>query len=465
MPKQKIFFRADAGHDIGYGHFIRSLALADMLKDDFDCTFFTQTPTDFQRSEADNVCRLVSVPSDDSKFNHFLDQLDGSEIVVLDNYFYSPEYQKGIKEKGCRLVCIDDIHDRHFHADAIINHCITDCSCYDIESSTFLFLGPKWALLRKPFLSNIKINDGNSWLITFGGTDEYNLTEKYATFLASNGIGNISVLIGDQYAFKSSLEKIKGLRIYSNLSADHVAELMISSGKVICSASSVCYESLACGCKVFAGYYADNQKEFYDNLVKHKLIYPLGNLLQKEACFDIQYPIENNPLSFSNISTRYINLFKALSLTYLSYYEMTDEQSRSVWECRNREEIRQWMSNPCPFTFDSHKSFVNGLKNKTDKQYYAFFNGNEFIGSYDFVDIKNGESAERGLFVNPDYHGKGIASVMETLMDGLIRKYNISYLNAEVLKTNRSSIKYHMKSGYILENEDGKYYYFKKYLV
>ena len=37
---QKIYFRADASATIGYGHFIRTLALADMLKDDFDCTFF-----------------------------------------------------------------------------------------------------------------------------------------------------------------------------------------------------------------------------------------------------------------------------------------------------------------------------------------------------------------------------------------------------------------------------------------
>ena len=36
---QKIIFRADAGAGIGYGHFIRSLALADMLKNDFDCVF------------------------------------------------------------------------------------------------------------------------------------------------------------------------------------------------------------------------------------------------------------------------------------------------------------------------------------------------------------------------------------------------------------------------------------------
>ena len=50
FPK-KIFFRADAGYNIGYGHFVRTLALADILKKDFDCTFFTCHPTKHQINE------------------------------------------------------------------------------------------------------------------------------------------------------------------------------------------------------------------------------------------------------------------------------------------------------------------------------------------------------------------------------------------------------------------------------
>ena len=84
--KRKIFFRADAAAHIGYGHFVRSLALADMLKDDFDCTFFTMSPTRYQQEEVAKVCKLVSLPSDDSRFDIFLGMISGDEIVVLDNY-------------------------------------------------------------------------------------------------------------------------------------------------------------------------------------------------------------------------------------------------------------------------------------------------------------------------------------------------------------------------------------------
>ena len=68
--KKKIYFRADAGQSIGYGHFIRTLALADMLKDDFDCVFFTQTPTDYQKKEMELVCRYVELPADESQHRY-----------------------------------------------------------------------------------------------------------------------------------------------------------------------------------------------------------------------------------------------------------------------------------------------------------------------------------------------------------------------------------------------------------
>ena len=83
-----MYFRADADDTIGYGHWVRSLALADMLKEDFECIFCTQSPTDYQKKEMSRVCRYLELPSDDRKFSFFLELLDGDEIVVLDNFFF-----------------------------------------------------------------------------------------------------------------------------------------------------------------------------------------------------------------------------------------------------------------------------------------------------------------------------------------------------------------------------------------
>lgn len=283
MNKRKIFFRADAGAQIGYGHFIRTLALADMLREDFDCTFFTQSPSEYQQKEAEKVCPLIALPSDDSKFDKFLEYLTGDEIVVLDNYFFTSEYQKRIKEKGCKLVCIDDMHDKHYYADVVINHGLTDKSLFDTEPYTRLCLGLDYALLRKPFLQKVdetKREKGH-WFICFGGSDWNNLTYKYASFLAISGIASkISIVVGDRYKHQEMLKPLSGVAIHRNLSADEMSDLLLMSEYAILPCSSICIEALSRGCKVCAGYYVDNQEDFYHALAIGCLIYPLGNMLK-----------------------------------------------------------------------------------------------------------------------------------------------------------------------------------------
>ena len=111
--KKRILFRADANVQIGYGHFVRTLALADMLKDDFECVFYTQEPTEYQKRAVGEVCDLVALPSDETKFDVFLSCLSGNEIVFLDNYFFTSEYERQIKRKGCKLVCLAPYNIHH----------------------------------------------------------------------------------------------------------------------------------------------------------------------------------------------------------------------------------------------------------------------------------------------------------------------------------------------------------------
>lgn len=462
--RKKIYFRADAGPNIGYGHFIRTLALADMLKDEFECTFFTQSPTAYQEAEVSKVCSLESLPADDTKYDLFLQRLTGEEIVVLDNYFYSSQYQKRIKEKGCRLVCIDDIHDRHFFADLLINHGVEDITLYAAEKYTRYFMGPQWALLRAPFLyaSSASERDQDHWVISFGGSDPNNLTLKFVTYLRSLSPNcSISLLLGDGYAYSDTVERLPRLKIYKRQTAEQVAALFNSAGHVLCSASSVCYEALACGCQVHAGYYVDNQVDFYHYIEKAQMVDPLGDLRDDSIRLNLNYH-SHAKIDFSAIADRYRMLFESLNYELVDYPSMTPAQSKATWLCRNREEIRCWMTNPQPFSFESHLSFVESLKSHPSKVYYALFDGDEFMGSYDFVGIKEGESAERGLFVNPDCQGRRVATMMEILLDGEIRKRGVKTLLAEVFKNNDRSYRYHLKLGYEVYKEDEKFFYLKR---
>ena len=283
--KQKILFRADAGAEIGYGHFIRTLALADMLKDDFECVFFTQAPSEYQRKECEKVCRLVELPEDETRFQLFLDSLQGDEIVVLDNYFYTTEYQKAIKNKGCKLVCIDDMHDKHYVADVVVNHGLVEPDEFDCENFTRLCLGASWALLRRPFLIPIKsIERKPQLVICFGGADPQHLTDKVVSMLFSLKLEQrIVVILGDT-AFLSG-ENRKKVTILHNLSAQQMADLFEESAFGILPASTVSMEATSRGLPLLIGYYVDNQEEGYLKSVKSGSFIPLGDfrMLTKET--------------------------------------------------------------------------------------------------------------------------------------------------------------------------------------
>ena len=313
--KRKIYFRADAGPTIGYGHYIRSLALAEMLKQDFDCTMFTQMPTDYQLRECESVCPIVALPDDDSKFEKFLEYLKGDEIVVLDNYFFTTKYQRTIKAKGCTLVCIDDMHDKHYVADMIINHGTVSPKDYDAEPYTRYCLGSKYALLRRPFLEHGEgIHTKGVYVICFGGSDQYNLTKKYIDILLeTRRIQQIYAIVGDGYRYVDSISHYMEVKVLKNLTALQMASILLESEAIFCSASSICREAMACGTKVYAGWYVDNQQADYELLKKNKFIIPLGFLIEDSTLREMGIDEHNLPSYSKDIIKRYINEFLHLS--------------------------------------------------------------------------------------------------------------------------------------------------------
>lgn len=315
--KRRVYFRADAGADIGYGHFIRTLALADMLKDDFDCTFFTCHPTSYQVSEMEKVCSFV-ILQEGTHYDDFLSYLQGDEIVVLDNYFFTTDYQRAIKHKGCYLVCVDDMHDKHYVSDLVINHALTDSSLFDVEPYTKLCLGFDWALLRKPFLEVVnkhEVRAVKNLLICFGGSDYLNLTQKFINLLLHEGCGIfIRVIIGDKYVVNNRIESLQ-VEYLHNLSAAEMVNMLTISDLAILPTSGVCLEALACGTPIAAGFFVDNQMKIYDEYLARNLIYPLGDLRSfNREHFDLdnmrRFAILNHvSVPMSSVSTNYIRLF------------------------------------------------------------------------------------------------------------------------------------------------------------
>jgi len=321
---QKILFRADAGAGIGYGHFIRSLALADMLKNDFDCVFYTSEPTPYQVAQIESVCPYFSL-EEKAKFHQFLDCLKGDEIVVLDNYFFTTDYQRRIKAKGCKLACIDDMHDKHYVADLIINQgicwTIEDYSC---EPYTRFAFGLQYSLLRKSFFEacekrSVKnVKDGClSIVVAFGGSDFLDLTHKVIQGIKDfPRVRHITAIVGDRYASEKIIVSEK-VEYKKNLRAGEIAELFLKTDTAILPASTMMNEAMACGTSIIGGFYVNNQEYDYYSYLKENMIIGVGDYSDEDSVERIIKALSRKETGVVNGITpdtprRMIKLFKSL---------------------------------------------------------------------------------------------------------------------------------------------------------
>ena len=279
MVKRRICFRSDGNSDIGFGHVIRSLALADMLKLEFECVFYTRFINSYLKSEIKRSCEDSKILSSENHYVEFIESLRGDEIVVLDNYFFSTEYQQEIQSIGCSLVCIDDMHEQHFVADLVINHAegVTKKQ-YSICENTQLLLGYKYALLRNVFLEyaskhnqvNLRLKkELDSLFICLGGADPNNLTKCILEETLKIGFKIIVVVVGAGYKFLSSIEKYcsSNLKIYQGISSHEIFKLMSHSSFGILPSSTIAMEGCAVRLPFITGYYVKNQINIYKGIV------------------------------------------------------------------------------------------------------------------------------------------------------------------------------------------------------
>lgn len=292
----KVYFRADGNSEIGLGHVIRSLALADMLKNDFACHFVIRMPLEILKNQILIACEsIIELPNADN-VNEEVDflienHLTGEEIVVLDGYHFGESYQKDIRKKGSKLVCIDDIQHTHFSADAVINHAPgLDLQVFSKETYTNLFLGTEYALLRPAFLKAAVVKriptEIETIFICFGGADFNNLSLKVLQLFSAfkNRKYNINMVLGGANKFKQQIKnfaetiKESTINLYENLSAEQMVEVMQKSDVAIVPASSIMYEVLAVKMPIIGGYYVDNQVNIYHGFNEKELIIGVGDL-------------------------------------------------------------------------------------------------------------------------------------------------------------------------------------------
>jgi UDP-2,4-diacetamido-2,4,6-trideoxy-beta-L-altropyranose hydrolase len=316
---KKVYIRVDASPEIGLGHVVRCIALAQMISNDFEIIFVTQNlPEKIQQNIFELNFKLISITEE----NEITSILSTNDIVVIDHYGLGIDYHRLLKQQRVKIVCIDDIHEKEFDADLIINHAPSVSSdSYKSNHSTVYALGLYYALLRPIFFQQKTeyTKEKNSLLICFGGSDFKNLTLNVLTeVLKGNSFEQITVVTGSAYLYIDELNPLltsdNRVTHYHAVNDLKIFELLSKSEASITPASGILFEAIACNCIAISGYYVENQTLIYKGFLELNAIVDakdFSNLALQESFLRAQ-TFSNNVWIDGKSPERILTLFKNL---------------------------------------------------------------------------------------------------------------------------------------------------------
>ena len=468
MAKTKVVIRVDGNSNIGLGHIYRGIALAEMLRDEFDISFLVKSDTTSEPiSDAGFTLNFIPVDVELSYEPKYLaNKLSKDTIVVLDGYDFKETYQQKIKNLGFKLVYIDDLTEGTQKADLVINHSpgVKERD-YKKESYTKLLLGLDYALLRKSFIDSVTIDEsrigtsGKSVLVSFGGADPDDLTlEVVNNIISIDDIAIVNVMLGAAYKHKG-INKIqsKKLRLYRNLSSESVVELMKACDLAVVPASTTSVELAFIGVPMVLGYYVDNQKQIYAGFTDGKLAesvtctavgdfneFDFATLTQEiyKALNKSKKPLKITPQK---------NIIKEFFKLNTSVRKVDEEDIDFVFQLSNELSVRLSSYNTEKISYVNHtKWFANQLS--TSNFFYIVEFGGESSGQIRFS--QNEEYSIIGISISESFRGKGLASTSLELVTKEYFKNNQKPILAYIKNTNKASVKTFQKAGFTLHHED-----------
>jgi UDP-2,4-diacetamido-2,4,6-trideoxy-beta-L-altropyranose hydrolase len=308
MKSKKIFFRVDASYEIGTGHVMRCLTLANLFtKIGIDTMFICRDlPGNLNHLIVDRGYKLCILPYpttiQQSKQFHNpyeawlevdwkIDLLQtvnmiksdpSSSCLIIDHYSIDSKWENLFHRlTGKKIIVIDDLANRSHFCQIILDQNISNRNDrYDdlVPKSCVKFLGLPYVILREDFLNekiNLRKRNGmiSRILVFFGGSDPTNETFKTIQVLKNPMYSeiHIDIVVGDSNKNK---EMIKSLcnevpNFYYHCQINNMAELMVLADLSIGAGGTTTWERCYLGLPTLTIVTADNQIEII-NLVNDK---------------------------------------------------------------------------------------------------------------------------------------------------------------------------------------------------
>ena len=339
----RVVFRTDASIQIGTGHVMRCLALADALRERGTyCTFICRPhqghllelialrghkavalpalSTDTKPADLPHAAWLGADWMSDAEDTR---QVLGDEAVdwlVVDHYALDASWEQVLRPNCQRLMVIDDLADRPHDCDLLLDQNLgrtaADYSGF-LPDNAIALIGPQYALLRPEFaqlraesLARRANPQLKHLLITMGGVDKDNATGRILDVIQLCPLPpdlHITVVMGPHAPW---LHQVQAQAAHMSrptqvlVGVSDMAQLMADSDLAIGAAGGTAWERCCLGLPGLALVVAENQQAGAAALQK------VGAAIAIQSIPEIQDIMENRLLSGDGST-----IFRQLSLT------------------------------------------------------------------------------------------------------------------------------------------------------
>jgi UDP-2,4-diacetamido-2,4,6-trideoxy-beta-L-altropyranose hydrolase len=297
MPNQ-LALRVDGGSQIGTGHVMRCLTLADYWKEGGGTALFVMaqsTPALDERIGARGWNKVQIVASAGSREDALetTQQIKaaGIDLIVADGYSFGTEWQETIIASGSKLLLFDDFgHAKRYVAHLVLNqnlHAREDLY-KDRAAWTRLLLGNRYLLLGRQFLSWTPWRRahpliGKKVLVTFGGSDPQNITSFVirAFKQVEEADYELRIVVGGSNANALEVERLAAACRQSCQVLHDVKDMathMAWADWAVMGGGTTCWEAAFMQLPAIAISCAPQEDLLLDSLSSHGLLRKLGHI-------------------------------------------------------------------------------------------------------------------------------------------------------------------------------------------
>lgn len=478
---ENLVIRVDASTEIGTGHLMRCLALAQAWKDGGNkVTFITNCQSEGLlqrlRDEEFSLHVLTGSHPDPKDWGYTKDILASypDAWVVLDNYHFGEVYQQQVKEAGHPLLVIDDMaHRKHYYADIVLNQNLhAEKLPYSCEPYTRLLLGTRYVLLRREFLARKDRKRqipgvARHVLVTLGGSDAENHTLKVIQALQKVDITGLeaTVVVGAGNPHADEVEaaaRQNHVPIQLVRDARDMPRLMAWADMAVSSAGSTVWELLFMGTPALVIILADNQRQIAEEVEKQGVARNLGraanlsvqslakSLVLMANDSNLRRKISKNArqLVDGGGAQRVVASIQEGRALELRLRPARQKDCRLLWEWANDPAVRAASFSSDFIPWEEHQSWLRTKLSDPTCHYYILLSEEGVpVGQVRFD--ASGDEAEGNVSIAPNLRGRGYGALgIQIASERLFRETAVSRIYAHIKPDNNASIQAFTEAGY-----------------